>query len=151
MKTKKSTAKKPETKSNSKAIKLESAILYAAKLARHVAQVTAAFEEAKAAIRELAIPMIPEGENNVKIESSLGTCTVALVKDQLALASGTDAEVLQYIMPDDLWHTFFVMKPVLRSTATEAWMALPEDRKISLGDPCPFKFKPRQAQVTLPK
>jgi len=154
MKTKKSTAKKPEAKTEkaeSKAIKLETAVAYAYKLAKHVKEVTAALEEAKAKIRELALPMIAEGQNNVKIETSLGICTVALVKDQLGLIEGMDAEVLQYTVPDDLWNTFFVMKPVLRSTAHAAWMSLPEDRKIAMGDPCPFKLNPRQAQVTLPK
>ena len=143
--------KTKKAKQSEKLGDLKSNIMAAARLAEQIAVLSASFELLKEQIRAAALPMIADGENHVKIETDLGECMVSRVKDHIAIAKGVDPEVLQLTMPSDLWNTLFVMKPVFRATAGDAWLRLKEEQRATAGDPCPFFMAHRQAQVTLPK
>lgn len=128
---------------------LRDAVVQATELLSTVNELTARLEELKATIRTLAVPLIASGENNIEIETDAGTCMVALVRDKLALVEGFDPEVLRHTMRERDWNVFFLMKPALRSTATDTWLVLNKAQRRALGDPPPFVLVPGVPQVRL--
>lgn len=130
-------------------VELRIAVLQATQLLSAVNEMTARLEELKATIRAMAVPLIVEGENNVEIETEAGVCMVALVKDRLALVEGFDADVLRHTLKEKDWHTFFVMKAVMKTTATDTWTALTRSQRRVFGDPPPFVLVPGVPQVRL--
>lgn len=130
---------------------LQDIIIEATKLSLEIDKQVAALEALKGAIRDNVLAMMGPDQNSFAIDTKLGKCHVVKVRDHLVIAPGVDADVLQKNMPEDLWNVFFVQKPVLRGTATEAFMRLNEEHRSQLGDPAPFVMMPRLAQVRLPK
>lgn len=130
---------------------LQGIIVEAAKLAAEIDKMTAALDVLKSAIRDHALALMGPEQNSLAIDTELGKCHVVKVKDHLVITPGVDADVLRHTMPEDLWNIFFVEKPQLRGTASEAFMRLNEEHRSQLGDPAPFVMMPRLAQVRLPK
>jgi len=139
------------TKSSDKMSQLIETIVEAAGISEQITSLTAKLEDLKQTIRQHAVPLIKDGENNVKIDTELGKCVVSMMRDHLVMAPGGDAEVLKLTLQPELWNTFFVMKPAFRTTATDAWLRLNEEQRAQLGSPVPFELAPRAAQVKLPK
>lgn len=141
----------PKKKKENVGEKLQVAIVEATQVAKQIDELTAKLDTLKSAIRDHALPLMGDEQNSLTIDTEFGKCHIVKVKDQLVITPGIDADVLRHTLPEDLWNLFFVLKPQLRGTAAEAFLRLSDEHRIMLGDPLPFEFQPRQAQVRLPK
>ena len=129
----------------------QDAVAEAVQIVSQIEDLTERLNELKDIIRNEALPAIPRGANNTYVETSVGRCQVCIVKDQLVLTKGTDPMVLKASLPRQTWKTFFIMKPVIRRTAADAWAAMSMKARSRLGEHSPFALRPRLAQVKLPR
>ena len=143
-------AKKTNGKKRNVGTELQDTIVEAAALSEQITTMTAKLEGLKDRIRADALSIMGN-LNNIAIDTDLGKCHVVKVKDQLVLADGFDADVLQKNLPEELWNLFFVPVPQLRGTADMAYKSLTKNQRKQLGEVDPFEFAPRKAQVRLPK
>lgn len=150
-KTSKAKKSPPPKKQTNIGVELQETIVEASELATEIDKMNAKLETLKGAIRDHALSLLGDDQNSLTVDTKLGKCTIAKVKDAFVLSPGFEAAVLKKTMPKALWDTFFMMVPQLRGTAGDAFLRLNEKQRRELGDPTPFEFKERQAQVRLPK